>query len=123
MPLLSPLSWHWQTTTPGFTGGTFTAYSQTDTTVTLTVIRPLAHATHPIKATGATSVIFATGPSAFDVPIDQHDDNRAVGVGTNMARAGGFEARALLHFPQAVVPNPHSCIRTSFMLCVHASVR
>ena len=49
-----------QTTTPGFTGTTSVAIAKTSTGVTLRFVRPLAHATHPIKATGTTAVIFAT---------------------------------------------------------------
>jgi hypothetical protein len=71
-----------QAANPGFSGSTFTSFSQTGSSVTLTVIRPLEHATHPIKATGATSVIFATGPSSAEVPIEEHDDNKDVSYST-----------------------------------------
>jgi hypothetical protein len=66
------ISHHLQTTSPGFTGGTSLRYSQTGSTVVLTVVRPLAHPTHPINPTGTTNVIFATGPSSASVPIEEH---------------------------------------------------
>jgi hypothetical protein len=60
----------WQAgTTLAYSPDTSAAGPDSKSGVTLTVVRPLAHPTHPIRASGPTVVIFATGPSSIDVPI------------------------------------------------------
>ena len=68
----------WQVTSPGFSGTHSTSYSQAGGVGTLVVTRPLAHATHPISPSGATAVVFGTGPSTAGSPIQQHGSNKKV---------------------------------------------
>ncbi len=63
----------------GFVGGAKVAaeFSSTTGSVTLTVVRPVHHPTHPINTKGPTSVVFATGNAVVgDLP--QHGSNRGV---------------------------------------------
>ena len=66
-----------QVPSPFGTGGALW-FQQVGTTVTLTLVRPLAHATHPISPSGATAVVFGTGPSTAGSPIQQHGSNKKV---------------------------------------------
>jgi hypothetical protein len=72
-----------QVSNPGLTSGWTAAFSQTSTSVILTVTRPLSHPTHPIAASGTTKVIYGTGPSLAKAPIGSHDENKEVGVVCN----------------------------------------
>jgi hypothetical protein len=65
--------------TPGFTIPYSLSFSTSGGVSTLTVVRPLAHASHAIQPTGPTSAVFATGPSSAGSPIQQHGSNKGVG--------------------------------------------
>lgn len=46
---------------PGFGALSTVTYTQSGTTATMVVVRPLAHPTYPISNTGSTSMVYATG--------------------------------------------------------------
>jgi len=68
-----------QVPSPFGTGGALW-FQQVGTTVTLTLVRPLVHATHAINTAGTTSVVYATGPSTATSPLGKHVGGNAVRV-------------------------------------------
>lgn len=91
-----------QVTNLGFSLPWHVGYSQSSSSTTLTVVRPLAHATHPIPATGPAQVIFGTGPSSSKAAIGTHGSNK--GVGAQTRRVGHASSPMMLSevlFPAA----------------------
>ena len=75
-----------QVPSPFGTGGALW-FQQVGTTVTLTLVRPLAHATHAINTAGTTSVVYATGPSTATSPLGKHVGGNGVSVLVHRPRA------------------------------------
>jgi hypothetical protein len=70
-----------QVSNPGFSLPYLVEMSKdaTGSSVTLRVVRPLDHPTHPISASDATtSFVFATGSSTALYPLGQHGSNKGV---------------------------------------------
>ena len=73
---------------PGFYSPYLVEMRKDESTVTLRVVRPLAHATHPITPDESTAFVFATGPSAASSPLGQHGTN--AGVRSRCVRSARF---------------------------------
>jgi hypothetical protein len=88
-----------QVANPGFPGTWSVSFKQDNNSVTLTVVRPLFHATHPISTSGTTSAIYATGPSSASNPMTKHGKVKGVSPAVVVV---GLEA------PFSFVPTKHS---------------
>jgi hypothetical protein len=92
-----------QVANPGFPGTWSVSFKQDSSSVTLTVVRPLFHATHPISTSGTTSAIYATGPSSASNPMSKHGKVKGVSPAVVVV---GLEA------PFSFVPRQNSLLST-----------
>jgi hypothetical protein len=75
-----------QASMPVFSGYHRVSMTKDSTSVTLQVVRPLAHDSHPIHIEDAsTNFVFATGPSTAGVALGQHGSNRGVSGSLSLA--------------------------------------
>jgi hypothetical protein len=66
----------WWQFDPGFTAGASrVSFTQSGTSTTLVMVRPIAHDTWPISTTGPTNIVFASGTGNS---FGRHGSNHAV---------------------------------------------
>lgn len=86
------------TANAGFSKPSELSFRQTASYSVLTVVRPLAHPTHPILAHGTTAMAFATGEWSMEAPLQQHLGNRGVSVSVHASECACEGVRVYVLF-------------------------